>query len=213
MRSANNYFTPEERDNIELAVKQAESQTSGEIVPMVVDSSYDYPRADLIGAGTLAIATGLVVSWLFGEESIWWFLPTFLVGFLLFRWLIRLSPGLKRNLIHPDEMTAEVKEKATVSFIDQGLHETRDKTGILILISLFERRVQVLADSGINAKVPEHTWDEVVNIITAGLKKDEAAFAVCQAVERCGDLLQQHFPRKRDDEDELPNLIVESTRD
>lgn len=209
MKSAADFFTSEEKQRIEAAVRAAEAKTSGEIVPMVVDDSYEYPRAELIGGGTLALATGLLVSWAIGGESIWWFLPVFLVSFFAFQQLIRKLPDLKRKLINPDELTEEVKEKALVSFLEQELHHTRDRTGILILISLFERRVQVLADSGINAKVSENTWDELVEIIIAGLKSDDACTAVCKAVERCGELLTEHFPVKDDDSDELPNLIVE----
>jgi putative membrane protein len=209
MESADKFFNKEEQQKIEAAVRAAETKTSGEIVPIVVDSSYDYPRAELIGGGTLALAVGLIVSWLFGGESIWWFLPIFIVGFFVFQQLIHHLPALKRKLIHPDELTEEVKEKALVSFIEHGLHETRDRTGILILISLFEHRVQVLADSGINEKVPEHTWEELVDIIVAGLKSGDSCTATCQAIERCGELLQEHFPRKHDDTDELPNLIME----
>ena len=209
MESADKFFNKEEQQKIEAAVRAAETKTSGEIVPIVVESSYDYPRAELIGGGTLALAVGLIVSWLFGGESIWWFLPIFIVGFFVFQQLIHHLPALKRKLIHPDELTEEVKEKALVSFIEHGLHETRDRTGILILISLFEHRVQVLADSGINEKVPEHTWEELVDIIVAGLKSGDSCTATCQAIERCGELLQEHFPRKHDDTDELPNLIME----
>jgi len=209
MVSASEFFSAEEQKKIETAVKTAETKTSGEIVPMVVDSSYNYPRADLIGGGTLALATGLVISWAFGGESIWWFLPVFIVGFFIFQQLIRSFPGLKRKLIHPDELTAEVKEKALVSFLERGLHETRDRTGILILISLFEHRVHVLADSGINEKVPEHTWDEIVEIITKGLKTGTACEAVCHAIERCGELLHEYPPHELDNIDELPNLIME----
>lgn len=209
MKSATKFFTQEEQQKIEAAVKKAEEKTSGEIVPMVVNSSYEYPRAELIGGGTLALAVGLIVSWAVGGESIWWFLPVFIVGFFVFQLLIRNLPDLKRKLIHPEEFDIEVREKALVSFVEQGLHETRDKTGILILISLFERRVQVLADSGINAKVPEHTWDEIVTIITHGLKGGTSCDAICQAVELCGERLQEHFPRKADDTDELSNLIIE----
>ena len=209
MESADKFFNKEEQQRIEAAVRASEMKTSGEIVPMVVDSSYDYPRAELIGGGTLALAVGLMISWLFGGESIWWFLPVFIVGFFVFQQLIHHLPALKRKLIHPDELTEEVKEKALVSFIEQGLHETRDRTGILILISLFEHRVQVLADSGINEKVPEHTWEELVDIIITGLKSGDSCTATCQAIERCGELLQEHFPRKHDDTDELPNLIME----
>jgi putative membrane protein len=152
----------------------------------------------------------LVVSWAIGGESIWWFLPVFILGFFGFQQLLRRFPDLKRKLIHPDELTAEVREKALVSFLEQELHHTSDRTGILILISLFERRVQVLADSGINEVVPEHTWEELVAIITAGLKSGDACAAVCRAVERCGELLTTNVPIKHDDSDELPNLIIET---
>ena len=209
MKSASEFFSKEEQQKIEAAVKKAETKTSGEIVPMVVNSSYEYPRAELIGGGTLALAVGLLFSWAVGGESIWWFLPAFIVGFFVFQLLIRNLPDLKRKMIHPEEFDIEVREKALVSFVEQGLHETRDKTGILILISLFERRVQVLADSGINAKVPENTWDEIVSIITQGLKTGTSCDAICQAVERCGELLQNQFPIKADDTDELPNLVIE----
>ncbi len=209
MKSASEFFTQEERGKIEAAVKTAETKTSGEIVPMVVDSSYDYPRAELIGGVTMALATGLIISWMFGGESIWWFLPAFIISFFIFQQLIRNWPGLKRKLIHPDELTAEVKEKALVSFLERGLHETRDRTGILILISLFERRVHVLADSGINEKVPEDTWDEVVEIIIQGLKTGAACEATCQAIKRCGELLHDYPPDKDNNIDELPNLIME----
>lgn len=212
MKTAADFFSADEKQQIENAVKAAERTTSGEIVPMVVDESYDYPRAELIGGGIMALAFGLFVSWAIGHESIWWFLPVFIVVYFIFGQLIRNLPDLKRRLINPAEFDIEVREKALVSFVEQGLHETRDKTGILILISLFERRVQVLADSGINAKVPEHTWEEIVEIVTAGLKSDNACAAVCKAVERCGERLQEHFPIKADDTDELPNLIIEGKK-
>lgn len=209
MKTATEFFTDEEKARIEAAVATVEKKTSGEIVPMLVDASYEYHHAEQIGGGTLGLATGLLISWAFGHESIWWFLAAFIPAYIIFQQLIHRWPDLKRRLIHANELEAEVREKALVSFLEQGLHETRDRTGILILISLFERRVQVLADSGINAKVAENTWDEVVTIITAGLRADDACAAVCRAIVRCGELLEEHFPIKSDDTNELPNLIIE----
>jgi putative membrane protein len=203
------FFTETEQQQIEKTVNQAESITSGEIVPMVVDASYDYPRAELIGAGSLALGIGLLGSWGYGGESIWWFLPIYLVAFVVCFYAIRSCPWLKRKLIHPNELSEETREKALVSFMEQNLHATRDKTGILILISLFEHRVVVLADSGINEKVSTQTWDEIVDLILTGIKQGNACDALCRAIERCGELLTEHFPRKDDDSDELPNLIVE----
>ena len=78
----------------------------------------------------------------------------------------------------------------------------------MILVSLLEHRVEVLADRGINQKVAQGTWDEVVHIITAGIKSGQACDAFCKAIERCGDILATHFPRQADDKDELPNRLV-----
>jgi len=209
MAKANNFFTSEEKSRIEAAVREAELKTSGEIVPMVVDASYDYPRAEIIGGGCFAMGTALLLAWAFGASSEWVFLPIFLALYLPFKWLVRFTPGLKRLLIHPTEITTEVEEKALVSFVEQGLHHTRDETGILILISLFEHRVHVLADRGINAQVPPGTWEEIVAVVTGGIRQDRTCEALCAAIGRCGELLEGHFPRKADDTDELPNLIVQ----
>ena len=94
------------------------------------------------------------------------------------------------------------------AFTEHVLHYTRDHTGILILVSLLEHRVEVLADRCINEKVPPGTWNEVVEIITAGLKSRHADDAFCKAVERCGEILATHFPRQADDRDELPNQLI-----
>ncbi len=206
--TAKNLFTAEEKLRIEAAVKQAESRTSGEIVPMVIDESYDYPRAEILGAGLFSLAAATSLSWAFLGESLWHFLWLFALCYFPFKLLIRSLPVLKRRLIHPDEISAEVKEQAIVAFLENGLHHTRDETGILILLSLFERRVYVLADRGINDVVPTDTWDGIVNTITSGIHSGDACTALCNAIENCGKLLETNFPVKSDDTDELPNLII-----
>ena len=208
MTTAKNFFTAEEKQRIESAVQQAERRTSGEIVPMVVDESYNYPRAEILGAGLFSLAAAVTLSWAFWGESLWHFLWLFALGYLPFKILIRSLPSLRRRLIHPVEISEEVEEKAVVSFVEHGLHHTRDETGILILISLFERRVHVLADRGINAVVPADTWDGIIQTITDGIHHGETCNALCAAIDSCGQLLEEHFPVKADDTDELPNLII-----
>lgn len=209
MTTAKNLFTEEEKNRIESAVQQAESLTSGEIVPMIVDESYDYPRAEILGAGLFSLATAVSLSWAFFGESLWHFLWIFALGYFPFKLLIRNTPALRRRLIPPVEISTEVEEKAIVAFVEHGLHHTRDKTGILILISLFEHRVHVLADRGINDLVPADTWDGIIQTITNGIHSDDTCNALCAAIETCGQLLATNFPVKADDSDELPNLIIE----
>jgi putative membrane protein len=210
MKRARDFFTGEEKQRIEAAVRAAEAKTSGEIVPMVVDASYDYPRAEIVGGGCFAMGAALLGAWLFGGSSEWVFLPLFLALYFPCKLLIRALPPLRRALIPKAEIAAEVEERALVAFVEHGLHRTRDANGILILIliSLFEHRVFVLADAGINAVVPPAAWDEIVATVTAGIKEGRTAEALCAALDRCGDLLNVHFPIKTGDTDELPNLIV-----
>jgi len=209
MKSAQNYFSADEQQRIRSAVEAAEQRTAGEIVPQIVDASFDYPRAETFGAGFFSLAVATLLSWWFGESSVWFFLPLFLLGYLPCKGLVRALPGLHRRLIHPREMAAEVEEKAMLSFFELGVHRTRERTGILILISLFERRVQLLADEGISAKVPQETWDEVVHTITAGLHNGTPCEALCASITRCAEILEEHFPRRHDDRNELPDLVID----
>jgi putative membrane protein len=80
---------------------------------------------------------------------------------------------------------------------------------VLVLISVFEHKIWVLADKGINAKVDEGQWDDIVKIIIGGIKQKRQAEAICKAIKKIGDLLKEHFPIKPDDTDELDNIIIE----
>lgn len=208
-KMSDGFFSANEKRRIEAAVQQAEKSTSGEIVPMVVGAAYDYPRSEIIGGGFFALALASLISWWWWNASLWAFLPAFLLLYLPCKWLVRFVPALKKRLITEAEIDAEVEEKALVSFVEQGLHHTRDNTGILILICLFEHRVEVLADRGINALVPKDTWQEIVAIVTDGLRRGQACDALCRAIDRCGEILAEQFPVREDDTDELPNLIID----
>lgn len=204
---AETFFTEQEMERIRQAVVDAESKSAGEIVPMIVTSAARYTEIELLGliAGLFA---GMVIEWFWSDPwgspyfQLW---PVFgaLIGFLLGR-----IPDLKRLLAPSRRITEAVHTLGLASFTEQGLHYTKDHTGILILVSLLEHRVEVLADRGINLKVAQGTWDEVVHIITAGIKSGQACDAFCNAIGRCGDILATHFPRQADDKDELSNRLI-----
>jgi putative membrane protein len=215
---ARKFLNDSERARIEACVREVETTTSGEIVPMVVTASYHYPMAAMIGAlilGLLIAAAATVVigiqrAWEgFGLFDLWIFPAVFAVSFLLLHELIKRVPGLKRLFITAGEIGDEVEEAALTSFYRQRLNNTRDKTGILVFVSVFERRAVVLADEGINARVDPGTWKEIVDTIIQGIRQKLQGEAICQAVRRCGEIVQDKFPRKPDDTNELRNLIVE----
>jgi putative membrane protein len=163
----------------------------------------------LIGIG-VTLGVSIQKSW--GGVTVldlWLFPAVFAVSFLLFHELVKRIPWLKRVFITKAEIAEEVEEAALTSFYRNGLNNTRDRTGILIFISVFERRAFVLADEGINAKVDSKVWREVVDLVVESIKKGHQAEGICRAVRRCGQLVYEHFPIKPGDTDELDNLIVE----
>ena len=59
-----------------------------------------------------------------------------------------------------------------------------------------ERRAYVLADEGIAKRLPPETWDGVIALLLSGLKNKNLAEGFCAAIEKCGSLLEQHFPKE-----------------
>jgi putative membrane protein len=207
--NATKFFTSAEQDQIERAVSGAEQKTAGEIVPMLVAASDSYAEVEMT-----ALAFGLVFGtfagfiihdpWAQIHSQLLWPLAGAVLGFIPYHF----SAAIKRRLVSKERIDQAVHLRSLAAFTEQGLHHTRAETGILIFVSLLEHRVVVLADRGINAKVQPGTWEEVVGVVTAGLKSGQASAAFCKAIERCGEILAQHFPRVPDDKDELSNRLV-----
>jgi len=208
MINAETFFTPEEQERIRQAVVAAEQRTAGEIVPVLVGASARYAEIEIAGMG-VGLVAGTLASFVFQDpwasihSQLLWPLAGAALGSIFCA-----VPAFKRKLISKDRIAEAVHLRSLAAFTAQGLHYTRAHTGILILASLLEHRVEVLADRGINEKVPAGTWDGVVQILTAGLKSGNACDAYCKAIERCGEILAQHFPRPPDDKDELANKLV-----
>ena len=204
---AERFFTPAEQERIRQAVVAAESKTAGEIVPMIVTSSARYTEIELFGV-IAGLFLGMLLGWLWHDPWESYHLNLWPVIGATIGFLVARIPAIKRRLVSNTRIAEAVNDRCLAAFTEHGLHYTLNHTGILILVSLLEHRVEVLADRGINGKVPPGTWNEIVGILTAGLKSGRACEAFCAAVERCGAILATHFPRQADDRDELPNKLV-----
>jgi putative membrane protein len=206
--NAQTFFTNEEQSRIEQAVVDAEKKTAGEIVPIIVSASGTYAEVELVGM-SLGLVLGTLAAFIFHDpwayihSQLLWPLGGAALGFLICR-----IPGIKSRLIARHRITDAVQSRSLAAFTAHGLHYTKAHTGILIFVSLLEHRVIVLADRGINEKVAPGTWDDVVRMLTEGLKSGDACQAFCRAIERCGAILAQHFPRSAEDVDELANKLV-----
>ena len=196
-------LAPEAMAAIEAAVRGAERATSGEIVPMVVERSDPYADVRVAAAGIVAIALGGVFLE-FAQRFSVWLVPTQICVFAALCWAFGWRPLL--GLVAPNPLfAARVHRAASLAFHEAGLVETRERTGILIYVSLLERRVQVVADRGIHQRVDEGAWDEVVLRVVAGVRAGRADDGLVDGIRLCGEILARHFQPRADDANELPD--------
>ena len=211
------HFSDAERERIKQTVRQAERGTKGEIVPMIVPASARYREASyrmglILVWLTLALLLTVEVYWLpwgWHAGNAGWLLLAVVAAYGVGQWLGRI-PLIIRLVTSRERMAHKVKLRAEQGFYRHGLHKTKGRTGILILVSLLERRVHVLADKGINDRVPSGTWDGLVNGIIDGIRTGRATDALCDAIARCGALLAQVAPADPgDNPDELPDELIQ----
>ncbi|MHB1688261.1 MAG: TPM domain-containing protein [Ignavibacteriaceae bacterium] len=97
---------------------------------------------------------------------------------------------------------------AEKEFFRLGVDKTRNKTGILIFVLLPKRQFYVMADSGINEKVPEKTWDIVKDEMQKMFLNGEFSKGIIHGVQRVGNILSEHFPVKPGDTNEISNEVI-----
>jgi uncharacterized membrane protein len=88
-----------------------------------------------------------------------------------------------------------------------GMTKTAQRNGVLIFLSTKNKKIAVLGDVGINEKVPEGFWNDVVQIMQERFKQNEFAEGISEAVLRIGEKLKVYFPHEAHDKNELSDNI------
>lgn len=198
-------------EQIEEAVKKAEVSTSGEIVPMIVERSSTTGHVPL--AVFLLLMLFIWIFDLFVRQSHWvggrwvWLAIDTGMGIILAILLSRFS-FIQRILTPNADESLQVMVRAQLEFYQSSIKQTVDSTGVLIFVSLLERRAVVLADKAISDKLSEDSWKHVIQTVTKGIKKGDMAGGFCEGIGMCGELLSKHFPIKPKDIDELPSRLI-----
>ncbi|RLC50967.1 MAG: TPM domain-containing protein [Candidatus Cloacimonadota bacterium] len=214
-------FSKEDLEKIKEAVKKAESKTSGEIATAFIKQSYDYAIQELTFAVICGFVYFFIISFFtpaiesFLQKLFWEYSSAYLVMFYglstfltitIFYFLANI-PFVDRLIVSRKTMQQKVHERAIRHFMESGVYNTKDRTGILIFISFLEKRVELLADTGISAKIPQEKWNSIVNQIVEGIKQKKLVDNLIAAIDECGKLLSEHFPIQPDDKNELKDDI------
>lgn len=204
-------FSDTDLESIRAATAAAEEKTSGEIVPYLVESISDHPEVRYKGAVFGALLASLLAGALHGFGGFWggagftWITVPTLAGLIVGWWLATI-PAVGRRLIQDDDMDRRVRLRAEAAFLEEEVFRTRDRTGILIFLALWEHRAVILGDEGIHRSVPKGAWQQLVDDLVAGIRDGRATEALVDVIDRCGDLLERRgVERRSDDEDELPD--------
>ncbi len=200
-------FGDDDLTRIQQAVKAAEEKTAGEIVAVVAGSSDSYAGWRALAAGTATVVLALLayqfLPWL---DAAW-----ILVGQIPLVWMfwsVSAHPPVCAAFVPIPVQRRAAERQASLQFMEQGVSETRERSGVLILISCLERQVVILGDRGIHERVGIDGWRGKVDRITAGIQAGRGTDAICQVIDELGQELGAAFPRREDDVNELPDEVV-----
>lgn len=204
------------------AIKQAELKTSGEIYCVVARKSGDYLWFMMVICAFLAILIPLIMAafnykasdniggWGSYENShqlnmyIVLLIQTaiFTIGALIAR-LPSFTSIVPYFLKHYN-----VHNNAIEQFMANQMHDTRDRTGVLIFVSVKERIVEVVADRGIYQKVDKTVWGRAVQKIVDETRNGNITQGLIDGIEDVGGVLAQHFPPRVDDVNEIRDGVT-----
>ena len=193
-------------NRIVSAVEKAEKLTSAEFVVALEPRSGSYRDIDLMFAMGLNFVVMLFA--FFGPIVVsqdW--VPLNLIILFASAWLFSAyTPFIRCLLCARERLERQVKEQAQLYFLNQGVTQTRGRTGVMILVSQLEKRVAVVADSGVTRAVDDEKWKGLMKNIQDGFDGGDLSATADQAVEKLGEFLAEPLPVAEDDIDELSNV-------
>ncbi len=197
-----------ERDRIEAAVADAERGTSGEIVVKVVRSAGPHAAspwrlslllAALLPLGAAQFQPDLRLVEILGIQAF---------GTLLAHLLCRFD-SVRRAFASERELQESAEQAALDALMQHVIRRTENRTGILIFVSLLEHRVVVLGDEAVDQALdPSESWNEVVDLVLAGIRNGQASEGIIRAIARCGEILSHPLPIQADDVNEIERGLI-----
>ncbi len=198
-------MSPHDRERIAAAIRAVEARSTGEIVCVLAEQSADSGALPIL----LAAVAALVSPWIlvgFTALPVLAILSWQLVVFLAAALLLGL-PRVRMALIPRRARRAMAFRVATEQFFTRAISRKRDRSGILIFVSVAEHYARLIADDGIAARVPQSHWQGAVDALIAHTREGRIADGFVAAIEMCGAVLVREFPRTESGANELPDRI------
>ena len=220
-------LSDDDHAKVSAAIAKAEAQTNGEIVAVATPISDPYHDVALHWA---LIPMFAVLAWAAWRPTAlaWWYdfliggwesEPTmsqlltllmvfaalkFTVALLILKWMplrLALTPGATKHL--------RVRRRAVAIFKSAAERRTTGRTGILIYLSMGERRAEIIGDEAITAVTTPETWGEAMTALLVDVREGRVGDGIVAAIEQVGVVLAEKFPRTDNDVNEIPDKLIE----
>lgn len=198
-------LSTDDHARISAAIHAAEKRTTGEIVCVLSERSVDATGLPILLAAVIALLVpwGLVHFTALPVAQILLLQAAVFIVLLL----VLSLPAVRTALVPAATRRAIAHRVAMEQFTLRGVSRTKDRTGILIFVSLAEHYARIIADDGIAARVPQADWQQAIEALIGHMRDGRIADGFIVAIDRCADVLATHFPHVDGQRDELPDRI------
>jgi putative membrane protein len=198
-------ISAQDRERISAAIHDAESRTSGEIVCVLARESTGATALPILLAALIA----LLLPWplvAFTAMPVNLILLLQLVVFIGLTMLLCL-PRVRIALVPRTARRTMAHRMAMEQFMIRGIGRKADRTGVLIFVSMAERYARIVADRAIAERVSNREWQHAVDALIAHTRHGRIADGFVAAIEICGRVMEENFPRSQTSDGELPDRI------
>jgi len=201
------FLTGESKVAFSEAVRTVEAASSAELVVAVRQRSGSYVHVNL----TVGILVGLVaLAFLLyspsSHELIWFLVDPVVAGAVAGLVFLR-SPLLTRIITRRAARRGRVETAARSVFVEQRVHSTSGRTGILLYLSLLEREAVLVVDLAVEALAGSDAWRAAVTEIESAMRGGASGLEVAAKVSGLAAVLGPVLPCGENDVDELPNEV------
>jgi putative membrane protein len=199
------FFLPESKARVTRTIKEIEGQTSAEIVVAARRSSGAYRDVGYLVGFAIALATLSFSLFHPASFSLVSMPIDVVVAFVVGAVAAGTSNTLRRVLVPSKTLALRCREAARSRFFDLGVGKTSGRNGILVYASVLERRVEIVADLGVD--VASEAWKGVASTLESSLAGGADIESFVSALAALGPVLGSVMPRQADDVNELPDEV------
>jgi putative membrane protein len=192
-------------DRLADCVREIEAQTDAEIVIVVRARSGSYRAADYLFGAILSFAGLLFLLYLPFDFHSYWVAIDVALLFVAGIFLSSRSDSLRRLLTSEKHRNQVVRTYASAMFYEAGIANTQAEMGVLIYLSLLERRLETIADRGVLKAAPPLEWNRHLSALAEAGRRPELNKLIA-SLKSLGTLLAQHLPATGENPNELPDM-------